>query len=347
MGEDSGRSKTAAARRKQTDPQDAFHLEAPVSSLVFVATSVLSLTLIFMPRNSSIGVLTTFGWGDGQLFWQGELWRVWVNSLLHNNVFHFLCNIYWFLRFSPVLEALIGSRRYLIYLLVCGWVVGLAGNLTWEEGGIGLSGLIYFIFAFLVRLRGERRAAARVCDRMTCYLLGSWLVIGPLLTLFWDVPIGNIVHLAGFGYGLAAAEIHRRLRCAKHPWAARLMPAGAHLAILLPLSLYLYAPIYNPQWHYYKAYSADTLDKQVEHYDRLLALAPENNKARYNLGLAYYEHGKLELAEKTWLECAAHSPQDPQICRALFAMYAQRGDPAGMELWARRQQELVSAREPP
>lgn len=343
MGDDPGRSEKTA-RPTSDSPKSAFQVEAPVSSLVFVATSVLSLTLIFIPRNSSIGVLSAFGWGDSQLFWQGDLWRLWVNNLLHNNIFHFLCNIYWFLRFSPVLEALIGSRRYFVYLLVSGWFVGLAGNLTWEEGGIGLSGLIYFIFAFLLRLRNERRAAARVCDRITCWLFCCWLVIGPLLTLFWDAPIGNVVHLAGFVYGLLAFEIYRRLRRTRRPLVARLLPAGAHFALLVPLTLYLYAPVYNPDWHYYKAYAATDLTEQVVHYERLLELAPGNNNARYNLGLTYYDHGKLELAEQAWLECAARKPQDAQLCRALFALYAQMGDPENMELWARRQQELTAAR---
>ncbi|WP_429884678.1 rhomboid family intramembrane serine protease [Geoalkalibacter halelectricus] len=336
MGEGSGRSAQSASPRcsSKTESTFTFQVEAPVSSLLFIASSVLSLTLIFAPRNSTIGVLTVFGWGDGQLFWQGELWRLWINSLLHNNIFHYLFNIYWVLRFSPVLEALIGSRRYLVLLVTAAWVVGLAGNLTWEAGGIGLSGLVYFMFAYLDRLRPEHKAARRVCDGPTRVLFYSWLAIGPLITLAGLVAIGNVVHLAGLVFGLAAATTFRHTRSWGPP--RRLVPAAALLTVLLAGSAYLHRPTLNSDWHYWKAYASTDLMVQLHHYQRVLELAPDNNAARYNLGLLHYEQGDFSGAEQYWLQIASREPANAEICRALFSLYARKGDADNMEFWARR-----------
>ena len=336
MGEGSGRSAQSASPRcsSKTEPSFTFQVDAPVSSVLFIASSVLSLTLIFTARNSTIGVLAAFGWGDGPLFWQGELWRLWINSLLHNNIFHYLFNIYWVLRFSPVLEALIGSRRYLVLLVTAGWVVGMAGNLTWEVGGIGLSGLVYFMFGYLDRLRPAHKAARRVCDGPTRVLFYSWLAIGPLITLAGLVAIGNVVHLAGLLFGLIAFEVHRRTRSWSRP--GRILPAGVLLATLLMCGVYLYRPVLNPDWHYWKAYTSEDVVVQLAHYQKVLELAPDNNPARYNLGLLHFEQGNFGGAEENWLQIAAREPENAEICRALFSLYARKGDAAAMETWARR-----------
>lgn len=340
MDDSYGRSTQSAAPRVSTPvaPTFTFQVEAPVSSLLFIASSVLSLTLILAPRNSTIGVLTAFGWGDGPLFWQGELWRLGINSLLHNNIFHYLFNIYWVLRFSPVLEALIGSRRYLVLVLLAAWVTGLAGNLTWEAGGIGLSGLVYFMFAYLDRLRPAHKAARRVCDGPTRVLFYSWLLIGPLITLLGLVAIGNVVHLAGLMFGLAAAEWQKR--GAGRSLGVRLALAALLTAALVVGSLYLYRPVLNADWHYWMAYNARDLTEQSAHYQKVLDLAPDNNAARYNLGLLFFEQGNLEGAERHWLECAARDPVNADVCRALFSLYARKGDAAALETWARRLEQV-------
>lgn len=340
MDDGSGRSTQSVSPRgsAQAEPTFTFQVEAPVSSLLFIASSVLSLTLILAPRNSTIGVLTIFGWGDGPLFWQGELWRLGINSLLHNNIFHYLFNIYWVLRFSPVLEALIGPRRYLLLLLLAAWATGLAGNLTWEAGGIGLSGLVYFMFGYLDRLRPAHKAARRVCDGPTRVLFYSWLVIGPLISLAGLVAIGNVVHLAGLGFGLAAAEWQRRGAGRSLAWRA--VPAGALLLVLLAGGAYLHRPFLNPDWHYWKAYTAPEVAEQLAHYRRVLELAPDNNAARYNLGLLCFEQGNLRDAEQNWLACAARDPENADICRALFSLYARKGDAAALETWARRLEQV-------
>lgn len=317
---------------KQTTP---FLFQTPATALIFLASAALSLTLSFHPRGNTIEVLTVFGWADAALLWQGDLWRLWINNILHNNIFHFLFNAYWLLRLGPQAEKILGRRAYLVGLLLAGWSIGVIGSYSWEAGGIGLSGLIYFLFGFLWRVKDSERRAAIVCDQSTCYIFWIWLaLIGPGLAFFGMLKVGNIAHLTGFISGLLMAEAYRR-------WPgfnAYRFQVGAALALLLlllvPASIYLKTPVFNADWHYWKAYNSQLTHEQIHHYERALELDETNERVRYNLGLAYYQNGQLDKAEQMWLACQS----DRQVSQALFALYANRGDADQMAKWAERLQ---------
>ena len=307
--------------------------QTPATAILFLVSATLSLTLAFHPQKNHIEVLASFGWADATLLWHGELWRLWVNSLLHTDIFHFLFNAYWLLRFGPVAEEILGRRIYFVGLLLAGWGVGLASNFSWEAGGIGLSGLIYFLFGFLWLMRKQDRRAAKICDQATSQLMWVWLiVIGPALSLFGVIKIGNLAHLSGLLFGLLLAELWQHPTLIKNLYG-RATIAACLLLVMLAGSLYLKTPIYDADWHYWKAYQSEQLPEQIEHYAATITLDPTNHRARYNLGLAYYQGGQLDLAEQTWL-----SNHDRQAGQALFALYSSRGDAENMALWAQRLQ---------
>jgi len=323
-------------KSKQTTPA---LLKTPVTALLFLASAALSLTLSFHPRGNQIEVLTFFGWADSTLLWEGDLWRLWVNNILHNNIFHFLFNAYWLLRLGPQAEKILGRRAYLAGLLLAGWSIGVVGNFSWEAGGIGLSGLIYFLFGFLWRVKDQDRRAASVCDESTCYIMWIWLVlIGPGLALFGLLKVGNIAHLTGLICGLLLAEGYRRWSEVKEHQLQVAVSLALLLMLLVPASLYLKQPLLNADWHYWKAYNSQLPHEQIKHYERALELDTDNERVRYNLGLAYYQSGQLDKAEKIWLECNA----DRQVSQAMFALYANQGDAENMALWAERLQLQAS-----
>ncbi len=304
--------------------------QTPATALLFLASACLSLTLSFLPNAHRPEVLSGFGWGEQSLLWQGELWRLPVNNILHINIFHFLFNAYWLLHFGPAVERILGRRFYLTALLLSAWLIGCVSQLSWEAGGIGLSGLIYFLFAVLWRLRHSEPAAQKLCDPATCHLLWIWLLlIGPGLTLTGLVKVGNLAHLTGVACGLLTAEAYlQRAKLARPLWAATL---GMPLLALVPASaLYLQHPVLDADWHYWAAYTASSPAEQIEHYRAALAIEPDNSRVRYNLALAYYQQGEIARAEKLWLAC----PPDRQVSQALFALYAAQGNTDGMTRWA-------------
>lgn len=314
-------------------------LQTPATAFIFLVSAALSLTLSFHPRGNTVEVLTVFGWADSALLWQGDLWRLWVNNILHNNIFHFLFNAYWLLRLGPQAEKILGRRAYLVGLLLAGWCIGVVGSYSWEAGGIGLSGLIYFLFGFLWRVKDRERRAAAVCDQSTCHIMWIWLVlIGPGLAFFGMLKVGNIAHLTGVVCGLLLAEGYRRWPVVKHHQLQIAVSLGLLLLFLVSASLYLKQPLLNADWHYWKAYNSQIPHEQIQHYERALELDSDNERVRYNLGLAYYQSGQLEKAEQSWLECSA----DRQVSQALFALYANQGNADQMAHWAERLQLQAS-----
>lgn len=308
--------------------------QTPATALIFLISATLSLTLSFLPGANHPDTLSSFGWAEESLLWQGELWRLLINNLLHINIFHFLFNAYWLLHFGPSVERILGRRFYLGGLISCAWLIGVVSQLSWEAGGIGLSGLVYFLFAVLWRLRHSDPRAEKLCDRATCSLLWFWLIlVGPALTLAGLVKVGNLVHLTGVLCGLLTAEIYLRRESFHQPLkaAACALPL---LAMFIGSAIYLQHPTLNADWHYWKAYNSDSPATQIRHYQQALELEPENQHVRYNLALAHYNRGHIDQAERLWLAC----PPDRQVSQALFALYASRGDTDGMTRWAQRLQ---------
>lgn len=305
--------------------------QTPATALLFLASATLSLTLSFLPGANDPAVLSRFGWAEQSLLWRGELWRLLINNLLHINIFHFLFNAYWLLHFGPTVERLLGRRIYLTGLLFSAWMIGVVSQLSWEAGGIGLSGLVYFLFAVLWRLRNHEPQAQKLCDRATCNLLWIWLLlIGPGLTLAGLVKVGNLAHLTGVLSGLLTAELFlRRETFARKPLRSAL-PALLLTTLVASSLLYLRQPLFDADWHYWKAYNSQDPQEQIAHYRAALDLDPTNQRVRYNLGLAHYQQGHIREAEQLWLAC----PPDRQVSQALFALYAAQGDTAGMSRWA-------------
>jgi len=319
----------AGAARTIRLAEQLLGVRTPVTFLLFFFSTVLSISLIFQTHPEHPAILSAHGWGYAPLYWEGELWRLPINQFLHTRLWHYLCNIYWFLLLAPVLEEILGSRRFFVQMLLAACAIGLAGTLGGEDGGIGLSGLIFFLFGYLLRLAPDERRAARVCERATCILLWlSLLLIGPLFTLLGWVEVGNVVHLSGCLFGLLAGELHRR------QW--RLPGWQLALATVLLMCLPVWQPIWRADWHFWKGYHSVDLQQQILHYRKSLEIEPQDPKTLYNLGLAYFEAGDFAAAEQTWLKNVALAPQDPAVCQALVSLYASRGNAEGVERWNQR-----------
>ncbi len=55
------------------------------------------------------------------------------------------------------------------------------------------------------------------------------------------------------------------------------------------------------------------------------ATVPNSTRARFNLGQAYFERGRLDEAEREWLAAASQRPNDPTIAMALASVYYRLG----------------------
>ena len=177
--------------------------------------------------------------------WQGELWRPITTTLLHGGLIHAFFNVYVTAIFGPTIEEWLGPFRTLLLLAGLAFVSSLSqyAFTTTPHGIVGLSGVVYGLFGFLLVGRRYRSEFAWVCNESTIRLLLAWLVVCIPLTHLGIMRVANVAHFAGLGFGiLYALPLFDRPR--RFAWLA----AGS-LASLVVLSTLIYAP-WNPHFRH-------------------------------------------------------------------------------------------------
>ncbi len=158
------------------------------------------------------------------LIWEGELWRPLTSSLLHANLLHAAFNMCWLMIFGSVLEARLGSYRFLGVIVLLSYVTAMPEFIVdnfnqpvdRQIGCVGFSGVGYGLFGILWIGRRWRPEFRAVCTDGTVQLFIGWFFVCILLTRLGLMPVANIAHGAGclFGvlYGLAAFHPRHRRR---------------------------------------------------------------------------------------------------------------------------------------
>ncbi len=150
---------------------------------------------------------------------RGQLWRLITSALPHVGPFHLIFNVYWLWVFGTLVEEVYGPVRTLST-----YVAFAAGSAAAEyallEGGVGLSGVGYGLFAMLwVLTRAARRGMAderfaNAVDERTVGLFVVWFFVCIVLTYTGAMQVANIAHAAGamLGAMLGGAIVFRGAR---------------------------------------------------------------------------------------------------------------------------------------
>ncbi len=193
-------------------PQLDFH-RTPATLLVAAVAAALEIVFLLddmqdgMRRvdmyNNLLGILPRL--------WQGELWRPFTSTLMHAGWIHAAFNLYWLLLFGITLELRFGSYRMLGLMVLLGYVsmmpeYGIGSYYRAQPVMIvGLSGVVYGLFGVLWLGRKWHPEMNEVCDRQTSQLLLGWFFLCIVLTYANILPVANIAHGAGFGFGVLCA----------------------------------------------------------------------------------------------------------------------------------------------
>lgn len=135
---------------------------------------------------------------------RGELWRLLTSVLLHQNVLHLVFNLYWYWIFGTFIEDIFGHVKTaaLIFLLAVG-----SGSIEFAmaDGGVGLSGVGYGLFAMLWVLSKKDERFRDAMDAKIVQLFVGWFLLCVLATLAKWYPVANIAHAAGAVIGALVA----------------------------------------------------------------------------------------------------------------------------------------------
>jgi len=256
---------------------------------------------------------------------RGELWRFITSTLLHGNVLHLMFNVFWWWRFATAIEQARG-RGFLLALFVFLAIGSGAAQYAWSSGGIGLSGVVYGLMAYLFVARNDLRFAG-VVDRSTLQVFAVWFVICIVTTTTGMMPVANMAHAAGAvlgaGFGLCAARGFRRLLGGSVLTSVTALAVfGATLGF--PYLRFGGSPGQREGMIGYAALERQDNEAAVRWFTKATTLNPKDAWAWYSLGIVEQRLVHYPQAENAYSRAHDLDPNDPDYRDAYFALVNAR-----------------------
>jgi membrane associated rhomboid family serine protease len=137
------------------------------------------------------------------------LWTLFTMTLVHDRVqiTHIVFNLLAFSVLGRIIETIYGSLRLAVLLIVLAWVAS-AAEIEFEHGiPIGLSGVVYGIFGFMIGASPNNPFLWWFVKKNAPMLIG-WAVLCVVLTQMHVWAIGNGAHFGGLIYGIVYGLIY-------------------------------------------------------------------------------------------------------------------------------------------
>lgn len=296
------------------DKTDSTADHPPANALTVRELVSLPVTVVIMAASV---VCTFWGWmapeqayrwlyADGAGLWlEHRAWCVFTSVLLHGDVLHLAFNLYWFWKLGRVLEMKPGTRSHVLLVAGAAWVSGLAEFASGGMLGIGLSGVVYALFGYLLILRSTDTAYAQVLPFKTVRLFVIWFFLCIALTEAGVWNVANVAHGAGFVFGALCGL------CARAGWWRSLVRAGVGVALLASLAVLVWAP-WNEQWRalqVYRLFQANDLSAAESELTRFMTDYPENIWGRQQTAWVLMERGDYARSVAIYEELLAVDPQ--------------------------------------
>jgi len=168
----------------------------------------------------------------------GEYWRLFSVTLVHEGILHLAFNMYALYIIGPTVEALYGSRRFLLIYLACAGAASATSYVFSDaEVAVGASGAVFGLFGvLLVADRIHKPALTRQARGLTMQigvLIGINLVIG-----FSVANIDNAAHIGGLiaGCWLGLTMVPRGAATLASYWSTDSATGGSAVRRRSPVS---------------------------------------------------------------------------------------------------------------
>jgi len=167
----------------------------------FPVTSSIAILAVVVAMIQWKGDDVTFLYPSGALVPE-QPWRLLTSALLHVDALHLVFNVYWLWVFGTLLEKVLGHLLTLgmVFLFAAG---SEAAELALFDGGIGLSGVGYGMFALLWFLSWKDARFAGTVDWQTAFLFVAWFFFCIWTTITGLMPVGNVAHGMGAVLGVS------------------------------------------------------------------------------------------------------------------------------------------------
>ncbi len=139
-----------------------------------------------------------------------EIWRFITAIFLHGSVSHLIANLFALALFGSILEAFIGSRKFILVFFSSGIFANLVA-VWFYPSSLGASGAIYGILGALIIISPMMMVWVSGIP-MPMFIAGVVWVAGGVLGLFYPSDVGHIAHLSGIFVGIVWGIFFRNWR---------------------------------------------------------------------------------------------------------------------------------------
>jgi len=300
----------------------------PILTYALCALSVLVTLANLTSNQASPSTWAQLGhYADGGPFdvWNGRTSLLLTSIFIHADfrqgigVAHLLFNLIWLYLLGTRLEKSIGPLYYL-GLVISAAYISSGCELAWSGMvGVGMSGVVYAIFAFMWAGKARYPGWDEVANRNNLLWLLGWLVLCFVTAHFGWLAVGNGAHLGGliFGYSIGALLLGPADPTSTPTSESK--PNILHRAMEIPLLRWLWtAPIvvqlivcgvsttYEPwtwQWNYYngtKAFLAKDYAHSITWFERSVELGGPAAPAWEAVGSAWHNMSIPEYDAHNW-----------------------------------------------
>lgn len=302
----------AQAELIATNPLPHERRVQPFVTAAMIAGSVAATGLAWLAPEK----LPAFLYSSGYDIWHDhKLLGLFGSIFLHGGALHLFFNCYWLWFLGGVLERVFGVRQYVLFVLACAWATGSAELAVSGNPGVGLSGILYGIFGYMLANRKRDDLFRFVLPKNTVVMLLVWLVACIPLTLTGAMKIANGAHFGGFIFGLAVGWFG---------WSSRVKFYASCLAAALVLSVPIVWAPWQSDWQQAQAIrqvGAKRYDEALATLDVLLQRNPSDAWALASRGRILLLQKNYKAAKETLLRVTPAVP-DAQLANALAWMLA-------------------------
>jgi hypothetical protein len=219
-----------------------------------------------------------------------------------------------------VLERRIGWLAYSLFFFLAA-VVPVLSELLFQNYGVGLSGVAFAIFGFLLPLRQfDARVKAAIPDSVVKWSF-LWLLACVVVTYLGVIRIGNVAHFSGLGYGWLVGHVFCG-RFRNSP-IVKISFCSAHIFVVVAMYIVMH-PFWVGSYHWYASMHVKEISKRVPHWERALACDPSLARVWSILSAYQLKNGDWQQAWSTILHGIELNRSDADCAQLARIIWSQR-----------------------
>lgn len=211
----------------------------PITTLICLGSIVVWGSIVLAGGLDKPGVAARWGWFTPHEIYGGKWWSLLAANFIHEEPLHIFFNLFWVWFLGAGMERAVGPLRYLLFVLLAGWV-SASYQFTASGPGIGLSGIVYALVGFVWIAKPCYEELRSLLPDQSLKILLLWLVGCWVATEFHLAHIANEAHLFGLLFGVATAALFVRR------WKPRLTGPSWALLIAGSVVFFFWAPFSLP-----------------------------------------------------------------------------------------------------